>query len=124
MPILDKARGHCLSLVYNRRSDEVLPDGVADAMALVTDMADTAALMSALDLVITSDTATAHLAGALGVPTWVVLHEPPDWRWLLRRSDSPWYPTMRLFRQRRPGDWSTPVAEIAAALNLASSSSD
>ena len=66
---------------------------------------DTAAIMKNLDLVITSDTSVPHLAGALGVPVWLALPFVPDWRWLLDRSDSPWYPTMRLFRQRRPGDW-------------------
>jgi ADP-heptose:LPS heptosyltransferase len=55
--------------------------------------------------VITSDTSVAHLAGALGRPTWLALRQVPDWRWLLDREDSPWYPTMRLFRQHRPGDW-------------------
>ncbi|HZT01011.1 MAG TPA: tetratricopeptide repeat protein [Steroidobacteraceae bacterium] len=68
-------------------------------------LAETAALLSALDLIVTSDTSVAHLAGALGLPVWVALHAAPDWRWLLERSDSPWYPTMRLFRQRAPGDW-------------------
>jgi Flp pilus assembly protein TadD len=66
---------------------------------------DTAAMMRNLDLVICSDSAVAHLAGALGVPVWVALPWVPDWRWLLEREDSPWYPTMRLFRQIRPGDW-------------------
>ena len=66
---------------------------------------ETAALMAALDLVITSDTSVAHLAGALGVPVWVALHAVPDWRWLLDRADSPWYPSMRIFRQRTEGDW-------------------
>lgn len=66
---------------------------------------ETAALMSALDLIITSDTSVAHLAGALGLPVWLALHSAPDWRWLLNRSDSPWYPSMRLFRQRAAGDW-------------------
>lgn len=66
---------------------------------------DTAAVIANLDLVITSDTAIAHLAGALGKPVWVALAHVPDWRWLLARADSPWYPTMRLFRQSRPGDW-------------------
>lgn len=66
---------------------------------------DVAAVMECLDLVITSDTSIAHLAGALGRPTWVALKQVPDWRWLLDREDSPWYPTMRLFRQSRPGDW-------------------
>lgn len=78
---------------------------------------DTAALMVACDLVITSDTAVAHLAGALGVPCWVVLKHIPDWRWLLGREDSPWYPTLRLFRQDRPGDWSGAFATLAAALH-------
>ena len=66
---------------------------------------DTAAIMKNLDLVITSDTSVPHLAGALGVPVWVALPFVPDWRWLLDRGDSPWYPTMRLFRQGRAGDW-------------------
>src|SRR5204863_775946 len=66
---------------------------------------DTAAIMKNLDLVVTSDTSIAHLAGALGVPVWVALPYVCDWRWLLDRSDSPWYPTMRLFRQQHPGDW-------------------
>jgi len=66
---------------------------------------DTAAFMSALDLVITSDTSIAHLSGALGLPTWVALKHMPDWRWMLEREDCPWYPTMRLFRQPEPGAW-------------------
>jgi hypothetical protein len=70
----------------------------------------TAAVMKSLELVITCDTAIAHLAGALGVPVWVALPFAVDWRWLLHRDDSPWYPTMRLFRQSEPGDW-TPVFE-------------
>ncbi len=66
---------------------------------------DSAALMQHLDLVITCDTALAHLAGALGRPVWVALKHVPDWRWLLERADNPWYPSMRLFRQAQPGDW-------------------
>jgi tetratricopeptide (TPR) repeat protein len=77
---------------------------------------DTAAVIQALDLVITSDTSIAHLAGALGVPTWVVLPILPDWRWLLDREDSPWYPTMRLFRQSRFGDWNEVFDRVAAEL--------
>jgi ADP-heptose:LPS heptosyltransferase len=69
-----------------------------------------------LDLVITIDTAMAHLAGALGRPVWTLLSAFPDWRWLLDRDDSPWYPTMRLFRQRHAGDWDPVVQEVAAAL--------
>ena len=77
---------------------------------------DTAAIMHNLDLVITSDTVIAHLAGALGVPVWVALPFVPDWRWLLEREDSPWYPTMRLFRQKRPGEWDEVFERIAAAV--------
>lgn len=77
---------------------------------------DTAAIMKNLDLVITADTAAAHLAGALGVPVWVALGTRADWRWMLERDDTPWYPTMRLFRQTRPGDWSEVFSRIAAAV--------
>src|SRR5262249_11074270 len=69
--------------------------------------ADSAAVMEHLDLIVTSDTSIAHLAGALGRPTWVALKHAADWRWMRDRSDSPWYPTMRLFRQNKPGDWTT-----------------
>lgn len=77
---------------------------------------DTAALIKNLDLIITVDTAIAHLAGGLGVPVWVLLPEPADWRWLLNRSDSPWYPTMRLFRQTVSGNWSTVIDEVSKEL--------
>ncbi len=73
---------------------------------------DTAALMKSLDLVITVDTSVAHLAGALGVPVWVVLPSVADWRWMLDRNDTPWYPTMKLFRQQTYGDWETVFNEI------------
>jgi hypothetical protein len=77
---------------------------------------DTAAVIKDLDLVVTADTAIAHLAGALGVPVWVTLPAVPDWRWLLGRKDSPWYPSMRLFRQERRGDWEGVFQRMAAAL--------
>ncbi|MCI0460721.1 MAG: tetratricopeptide repeat protein, partial [Gemmataceae bacterium] len=80
------------------------------------DFMDTAAVMTNLDLVITCDTAIAHLAGALGVPVWVALPFAPDWRWLRERADSPWYPTMRLFRQERWGDWASVFRRLADAL--------
>ena len=65
---------------------------------------------------ISVDTSIAHLAGALNKPAWVILAHVPDWRWLLARADSPWYPSARLFRQQTPGDWSGPVARIAQEL--------
>ncbi len=80
---------------------------------------DTAAILHNLDLLVTVDTALAHLAGGLGLPGWVPLHYTPDWRWLLGRDDSPWYPTLRLFRQTRQGDWSDVFASLAAALQEA-----
>ena len=78
--------------------------------------ADTAALVTALDLVITSDTVVAHLAGALGAAVWVVLHYAADWRWASGRDDTPWYPTMKLFRQESPGDWPEVFDRVARAL--------
>lgn len=77
---------------------------------------ETAAILKGLDLVITADTALAHLAGALGVPVWVVLQAVPDWRWLTERSDSPWYPGMRLYRQKTDGDWHEVFERVAADL--------
>ena len=77
---------------------------------------DTAALMKHLDLVITSDSAVAHLAGALGVPVWLALSAVSDWRWLREREDTPWYPSIRLFRQRRLVDWDEVFDHMAADL--------
>jgi tetratricopeptide (TPR) repeat protein len=79
--------------------------------------ADTAAIISLLDLVISSDTSVVHLAGALGKPVWILLQRVPDWRWLLDREDSPWYPTARLFRQTELGDWSGVIEKVALALH-------
>jgi hypothetical protein len=80
------------------------------------DFADTAAVVSLLDLVITVDTSVAHLAGALGKPVWIMLTFAPDWRWLCDRQDSPWYPTARLFRQGVVGDWAGVVGAVRQAL--------
>ena len=77
---------------------------------------DTAAVMQSLDLIVTCDTSVAHLAGALGRPVFVLLKKIPDWRWLLDREDSPWYPTMRLFRQSERGDWRDVMARVGAAI--------
>ncbi|HEX5242879.1 MAG TPA: glycosyltransferase family 9 protein, partial [Tepidisphaeraceae bacterium] len=84
------------------------------------DFADTAALIANLDLVIACDTAVAHLAGAMARPVWTLLPFAPDWRWMLDRSDSPWYPTMRLFRQPRPGDWGSVLENVAIELETLS----
>jgi hypothetical protein len=81
----------------------------------IRDFVDTAAIIDGLDLVITVDTAVAHLAGAMAKRACVLLPFAPDWRWLRGRDDSPWYPSLRLFRQDRPGDWSGAVARLAAA---------
>ena len=78
---------------------------------------DTAAVMNSLDLIITSDTSIAHLAGGLGRPTWVALKYVPDWRWLLDREDSPWYPTLRLFRQSERDDWRSVFSKIERELH-------
>jgi tetratricopeptide (TPR) repeat protein len=80
---------------------------------------DTAALMVSLDLIVTCDTSIAHLAGGLRRPTWVALHHTPDWRWHRDRGDSPWYPTLRLFRQTAPGDWPSVVDQMADRLDRA-----
>jgi ADP-heptose:LPS heptosyltransferase len=78
--------------------------------------ADTAAVMQNVDLIVTCDTSIAHLAGALGSPVFVLLKRVPDWRRLLDRADSPWYPTMRLFRQQERGNWAEVVARVATAV--------
>jgi len=84
--------------------------------AQLADFSDTAALCAQMDLVIAVDTSVAHLAGALGVPTWLLLPHLPDWRWLLDRPDTPWYPNMRLFRQTNAGDWQTVLQSVRAQL--------
>lgn len=90
--------------------------GMIDIADGLTDFAETAAVICNLDLVVTIDTAVGHLAGAIGRPVWLMLANPSDWRWMLDRGDSPWYPTMRLFRQPRPGDWASVVGAIAQEL--------
>jgi Tfp pilus assembly protein PilF len=101
------------------QSDEAslsLFPGLADISGELTDFGETAAMIANLDIVITVDTAMGHLAGALGKPVWILVPKAADWRWLLERSDSPWYPTARLFRQKTPGAWDPVIAEAAAAL--------
>jgi hypothetical protein len=90
---------------------------ITDLGPRLADFLDTAAVMRNLDLVVTADSSPAHLAGALGVPVWVALPFTADWRWMAGRSDSPWYPSLRLFRQPRFGDWDGVFAEMATALS-------
>lgn len=93
-----------------------LPPSFTDVGDALNDFADTAAVMANLDLVISSCTGPAHLAAAMGIPTWIIVPRVPDWRWLLEREDSPWYPSVRLFRQARAGEWAETAARVAAAL--------
>ncbi len=95
---------------------EGLTDQARDLAPFLTDYIETAAALSHMDLVISADTSVAHLAGSLGKPVWMFLPFIPDWRWLLGRNDSPWYPTMRLFRQQTSGDWETVVHEVLSEL--------
>ena len=90
--------------------------GMTDLSSALTDFGETAAMIENLDLVITVDTSIGHLAGALGKPVWILVPKAADWRWMLERSDSPWYPSVRLFRQPRAGDWAQPIAEVTRAL--------
>jgi tetratricopeptide (TPR) repeat protein len=100
----------------DRRTMAEFP-GLTDHGAALTDFAQTAALLASMDLVITVDTAVAHLAGALNVPAWVMLAHSADWRWMRDRDDSPWYPSVRLFRQQRRGDWHTVIGQIGKNLD-------
>jgi Tfp pilus assembly protein PilF len=119
-PLAEVPNIHLFSLQMGVGREQIPPlaerFGLLDLSASLTDFMDTAAVMKNLDLVITVDTAVAHLAGALAVPVWVALPWPPEWRWLLEREDSPWYPSMRLFRQSARGNWEEVFARIATAL--------
>lgn len=90
--------------------------GLLDFSADLADFSETAGMIANLDLIVSVDSAVAHLAGAMGVPTWILIYEPSDWRWMTRREDSPWYPTMRLFRQPRAGQWDEPIGRLIGAL--------
>ncbi len=100
------------------RQLEQLPDGISvlDGSSRDADLAETAALLATLDLVITTDTSIAHLAGAMAKPVWILLPHLADWRWMQRIETTPWYPTARLFRQREPGDWSELIQRVLLAV--------
>jgi hypothetical protein len=106
---------------FSSEQQDQPPEGIEiiNYMDEIDDFYGTAALINNLDLVITIDSAVAHLAGALGKPVWTLLPFVPDWRWMLDREDSPWYPSMRLFRQPAPGDWKTVMEHVVAELKKA-----
>lgn len=104
------------SLQIGRVADEILPSCVVDLAGDLLDFADTAAAMGGLDLVISVDTAAAHLAGALGMPVWLLVREEAEWRWLRDRDDSPWYPSMRIFRRNKLQSWPDLVEIVSVAL--------
>ena len=117
-PLLSRADIDWRSLQFGRGSHDArgrLPEDAAWT-ACLAGFGNTAAAVASCDLVISVDTATAHLAGALGRPVWLLLKFAPDWRWMVGRDDSPWYPTARLFRQAAPGDWSGPLVRLESAL--------
>ena len=127
LPLLDVPGVQFISLQKTEDSQEqpdalTSNDAILDGGSKLNDFRDTAALLSRLDLIITVDTAASHLAGALGRPVWTLLAHAADWRWHLDRSDSPWYPSMRLFRQPEWGAWDQLVAEVAAELRTLSDS--
>ncbi len=101
---------------FTLQPDAAPLDGMMSLGEMLTDFSETAAAISAMDLVISVDTSVAHLAGALGRPVWTLLPHAPDWRWMLDRTDSPWYPSMRLFRQETRGDWAGVVSRVIEEL--------
>jgi len=115
-PILAVKGMRLFSLQIGAAADEVRQARMIDLSPHLTDFAETAGAIANLDLVISVDTAVAHLAGAMGKPVWIMLPFVPDWRWLLEREDSPWYPTARLFRQKTRGDWGQVARDIAHSL--------
>jgi len=115
-PLIDKFRRHLVSMQVGPGAEEAACAGIFDATPYIKDFADSAALLESVDLLITVDTAPAHLAGGMKKPVWVMLPFNPDWRWLLGREDSPWYPSMRLFRQPKPRDWGSVVQKLSADL--------
>jgi tetratricopeptide (TPR) repeat protein len=120
-PLFAEHNARFYSLQVGHRAMElrnIADDAVRDLSERLTDFGETASAVEALDLVITVDTAVAHLAGALGKPVWLLLSHVPDWRWQLEREDTPWYPSMRLYRQERRGDWEEVISRVKSDLAL------
>ncbi len=117
MESLSKVAGaEFVSLQKGNRAEEAGATRLIRADRDIADFQDTAAALTRVDLLICVDTSVLHLAGAMGRPVWGLIAAVPDWRWMLARPDSPWYPTLRLFRQSAPRDWSTVAGEVADAL--------
>jgi ADP-heptose:LPS heptosyltransferase len=119
-PLARVANVRFVSLQTGPEAAQHRPPGleVLDFSADLRDFADAAALLEGLDLVVGVDTSVAHLAGALAKPVWVLIPFVADFRWMRDRTDSPWYPTMRLFRQKSLGDWDSVIARLAHELSL------
>lgn len=121
LPLAEMDGVQLFSLQKGDREPELqaAPETIVRLSDRIVDFCDTASIMKQMDLVITTCTSTAHLAGALGVPFWVLLSHNPDWRWLRGRDDNPWYPSARLFRQEKPGDWAGLFARVKDELRSA-----
>jgi hypothetical protein len=115
-PLIDRAAPHMVSLQLGNEARLAAAAGLYDASPFIRDFADSAALLQELDLLISFDSGTAHLAGALGRPVWALLPFNADWRWLIGREDSIWYPSMRLFRATRPRHWADAINQVDAGL--------
>jgi ADP-heptose:LPS heptosyltransferase len=117
-PLLEMPRIDFISLQVGSGAEVVPADSnMKQSLGNPVDFLDTARLVATLDLVISIDSSVAHLTGALGQAVWVLLPYAPDWRWLLGRDDSPWYPNAALYRQQKPGDWSAPIREISKKID-------
>ncbi|HVV45870.1 MAG TPA: tetratricopeptide repeat-containing glycosyltransferase family protein [Bryobacteraceae bacterium] len=116
-PLFDAPGAEWFSLQVGPPSAQLAGSNVRDLAPFLADYAETAAALQQMDLVITADTSVAHLAGSLGVPAWVLIPFAPDWRWMRDRDDSPWYPSMKLYRQSAAGDWDTVLRNVRTDLN-------
>jgi hypothetical protein len=127
LPLLEMSGFTWISLQKGEAAEQLvsLPGGirVLDGWSQDRDLAETAALVATLDLVITSDTCIAHLTGAMGKPVWILLPHLANWRWMQERKTTPWYPTAKLFRQGAPGDWKEPIGRVTWDLSIVSKAS-